>query len=82
VGPQVGTHRRLIGTVKELVAPGMYLVATITFMARTGDGRFLTGHVGSPFIPLEPRIGFCFDHDVCDVNQIEHAFSYAELRVP
>jgi hypothetical protein len=82
VGPQVGDFRRLIGTVEKLTDPGMYLVATITFMARTRDGRFLTGHTGNPFIPLQPRVGFCADHNVCDVTALEHSFTYADLAVP
>lgn len=81
VGESLGGIRSLVGVVPQNLEVGMYLLATVTFMARTLEGRFLTAHIGNSFVPVEPRLGFCIDHDICDISRLEWNFDFAELKL-
>jgi hypothetical protein len=79
--PGDGSSRVIHATIRQDLLPGMYLLANVVFKARTHDGRIAVGSIGSSLVPIEPRLGFCIDNDLCNTNYLDREYEFLRLML-
>jgi hypothetical protein len=79
--PGDSASRVVHATIRQGLLPGMYLLASVIFKARTLEGRIAVGSVGTSLVPIEPRLGFCIDNDLCNTNYLDREYDFLRLTL-